>query len=188
MKPRLVVLAGPNGAGKSTFYRLFLQGAGLPFLNADILQVNTGIEVYEAARVVDAARSAYLEIKVGFITETVFSDPDGRKLDFLRRAIAAGYEVELIYIGLDGPQLAQLRVAHRVANGGHSVPAEKVASRYPRSLENLAKALEFLPLVYLFDNSTRAEYRRLAVFEHGKVKEKIAEGVPLWAQRFIGSG
>jgi predicted ABC-type ATPase len=185
MNPRLVVLAGPNGAGKSTFYRRHLESSGLPFLNADVLQVNTGIDVYEAARTVDAARLAYLELKAGFITETVFSDPDGRKLNFLRKAIVAGYDVELIYIGLVGPQLAQLRVAERVATGGHAVPAEKVAARYPRSLENLAAALEFVPTVRLFDNSTRAQFRRLGTFKDGQLVERTAEALPLWAQRFF---
>ena len=86
MKPRLVVLAGPNGAGKTTFYRLYLQESGLPFLNADVLQVNTGMDAYEAARTVDAARLAYLEVRAGFITETVFSAdhqvilPEGTRL------------------------------------------------------------------------------------------------------------
>jgi len=185
MRPRLVVLAGPNGAGKSTFHRLFLQDSGLPFLNADVLQLNTGIDGYEAARAVDAARLAYLEIKAGFITETVFSDPEGRKLAFLHKAIAAGYDVTLIYIGLVGPELAQRRVAQRVASGGHAVPAEKVASRYPRSLANFAKALEFVPAVHLFDNSTLAEYRRLGVFKNGRLMEKTGGTIPQWARRFF---
>jgi predicted ABC-type ATPase len=187
MKPRLVVLAGPNGAGKSTFYRLYLKKSGLPFLNADVLQVNTGIDVYEAARTVDAARLAYLEVNAGFITETVFSDPDGRKLEFLRKAIAAGYDVQLIYIGLANPELAQMRVAQRVADGGHAVPAGKVASRYPRSLENLAKALKFVPTVLLFDNSAHAEYHRLGIFKDGRLMEKTKDGIPRWAQRFFSS-
>jgi predicted ABC-type ATPase len=185
MKPRLVVLAGPNGAGKSTFYRLYLKKSGLPFLNADVLQVNTGIDVYEAARTVDAARLAYLEVNAGFITETVFSDPDGRKLEFLRKAIAAGYDVQLIYIGLANPELAQMRVAQRVADGGHAVPAAKVASRYPRSLENLAEALKFVPTVLLFDNSAHAEYHRLGIFKDGRLIEKTKDGIPRWAQRFF---
>jgi predicted ABC-type ATPase len=185
MKPRLVVLAGPNGAGKSTFYRLYLQESGVPFLNADVLQVNTGIDAYEAARTVDAARLAYLEVRAGFITETVFSDPDGRKLEFLRKAIATGYEVELIYIGLTGPELAKQRVAQRVANGGHAVPDEKVASRYPRSLANLATAIEFVPTVRLFDNSAYAEYRRLGLFRGGRLIEKTRGEIPQWAQPFF---
>ena len=134
---------------------------------------------------VDAARLAFLEIKAGFITETVFSDPDGRKLLFLRKAIAGGYDVELIYIGLAGPELAQARVAQRIASGGHAVPAEKVASRYPRSLDNLAQALEFVPTIHLFDNSALAEYRRLGTFQDGRLIEQPADPIPRWAQRFF---
>lgn len=185
MRPRLVVLAGPNGAGKSTFYRLHLERSGLPFLNADVLQLNSGVDAYEAARTVDAARLAYLNVGAAFITETVFSDPDGRKLEFLRRAIEAGYNVELLYIGLASPELARLRVAQRVASGGHSVPDDKVASRYPRSLENLAKAMAFAPSVRIYDNSAYAEYRLLGVFIDGKLVQRTGGPIPDWALRFF---
>ncbi len=185
MKPRLVVLAGPNGAGKTTFHRLYLAQSGLPFLNADIFQANAGIDAYESARAVDAARDAYLQLRTGFITETVFSDPDGRKLEFLRKAVEMEYDVELIYIGLMSAELAILRVAQRVASGGHDVPPAKVISRYPRSLENLAKALEFVPAIRLFDNSTYAEYRALGLFKHGRLVEKQNGPVPEWALRFF---
>jgi predicted ABC-type ATPase len=185
MNPRLIVLAGPNGAGKSTFFRLYLEKSGLPFLNADILQANSGIEAYEAARTVDAARLAYLNARAGFITETVFSDPDGRKLEFLRRAIEVGHDLEMLYIGLSSPELAAKRVAQRVANGGHSVPSEKVASRYPRSLENLTKAMAFVPVVRLFDNSRYAQYRLLGVFRQGKLAQRTEGPIPEWARRFF---
>ena len=185
MSPRLVVLAGPNGAGKSTFYRLYLGKSGLPFLNADVLQLNSGVDAYEAARTVDAARLAYLNVRASFITETVFSDPDGRKLEFLRRAIEAGYDVELLYIGLASPELALMRVAQRVANGGHSVPKEKVSSRYPRSLENLGRAMAFRQTVRIFDNSAYAEYRLLGVFKDGKLVQRTEGPIPGWALRFF---
>jgi predicted ABC-type ATPase len=185
MTPRLVVLAGPNGAGKSTFYRLYLRESGLPFLNADILQANTGIGGYEAAKAVDAARTALLETGADFITETVFSDPEGRKLGFLRSAVERGFAVELVYIGLASPRLAQLRVAQRVANGGHTVPADKIASRYPRSLENLAEAMEFVPKVRLYDNSAFAEFHWLGNFSKGRLVGRTEREIPHWARRFF---
>ena len=49
MNPQLIMLAGPNGAGKSTFYQTYLAGLGLPFLNADVLAAEVGMEAYEAA-------------------------------------------------------------------------------------------------------------------------------------------
>ena len=58
----MIVLAGPNGAGKSTFYKAFLEASGLPFLNADVMQVNSGVDVYEAAKAVDEARSFFVRV------------------------------------------------------------------------------------------------------------------------------
>jgi predicted ABC-type ATPase len=94
------MLAGPNGAGKSTFYDVFLADSPLPFLNADLFAAETGVDSLEAARILDAMRERMIEDQLGFITETVFSDPYGQKLGMLRKAIDAGYAVTLVYIGL----------------------------------------------------------------------------------------
>src|SRR5947207_12503887 len=99
MTPQLVVLAGPNGAGKSTFYDVFLAESPLPFLNADLFAAETGVDSLEAARILDATRDQMIVDRLSFITETVFSDPHGAKLDMLRKAVDAGYDVTLIYIG-----------------------------------------------------------------------------------------
>src|SRR6187549_3147058 len=98
--PRLIMLAGPNGAGKSTYYRTFLSTSGLQFINADELVARLRIPVGEAATYADKVREEMLRAGESFITETVFSDPVGAKLDFLRKAIAAGYQVELHFIGI----------------------------------------------------------------------------------------
>src|SRR5687768_9426008 len=114
MIPVLVLLAGPNGAGKSTFYDVHLSHLGLPFLNADILAAETGVDSFEAARILDARRAQMIEAGTSFITETVFSDPHGAKLDMLRAAVEAGFDVRLIFIGLANPEVSKRRVAQRV--------------------------------------------------------------------------
>jgi predicted ABC-type ATPase len=151
--PRLIFLAGPNGAGKSTYYRTFLRTAGLPFVNADELTRTLGVPNTEAANFADGAREALLSGGESFITETVFSDPVGAKLNFLRRAIAAGYDVQVHFIGLSGVALSEARVLQRVAQGGHDVPADRLERRFHQSLQNLAEAITFVPEVRVFDNS-----------------------------------
>jgi predicted ABC-type ATPase len=146
MTPQLVVLAGPNGAGKSTFYDVFLADSPLPFLNADLFAAETGVDSLEAARILDATRDRMIEDGLGFITETVFSDPHGAKLDMLRKAVAAGYDMTLIYIGVASAELSARRVDQRIARGGHDVPRDRIASWFERSLDNLAKAIEFVTL------------------------------------------
>jgi len=150
---RLVVLAGPNGAGKSTYYRAYLKESGLMYLNADDIAAKLGLSSGESARTADAIRTELLDSGESFVTETVFSDPVGAKLQFMKAAIAKGYHVTLIYVGLDGPELSEARVIQRVEAGGHDVPSERLPRRYLQSLVNLRAAMDFVPLVWVFDNS-----------------------------------
>src|SRR4051812_3585129 len=121
MGPRLFFLAGPNGAGKTTFFEIFLKGGGLPFVNADRIGAALGISDSEAAAAADAARAQLLAEGMSFITETVFSDHVGAKLQFLRDAITAGYRVTLYFVGISSAQLSGARVMQRVRTGGHNV-------------------------------------------------------------------
>src|SRR5580698_3861130 len=109
MGPRLLFIAGPNGAGKSTFFELFLKESGLPFANADRIAAALGVSDTEAAAAADAARKQLMAEGMSFITETVFSDPVGAKLQFLREAIAADYRVTLHFTGLSSAQLSGAR-------------------------------------------------------------------------------
>ena len=186
MKPQLVVLAGPNGAGRSTFYDAFLSKSPLPFLNADLFAAETGIDSLEAARILDATRERMIADGLGFVTETVFSDPFGAKLDMLRKAVAAGYEVTLISIGLANAKLASRRIDQRLDEGGHDVPRDRIASRMARSLDNLAEAIRFVPRIEIYDNSSEDEpYRRLARFETGTLTWRMPGRLPAWLRRFV---
>jgi predicted ABC-type ATPase len=186
MKPQLVLLAGPNGAGKSTFYDAFLAESPLPFLNADLFAAETGIDSFEAARILDATRDHHIAQSSGFITETVFSDPHGYKLDMLRKAIDAGFEVTLIYIGVISVELLAHRVDQRIAHGGHDVPRERIASRFERSLENLKRAIAIAHTVELYDNSSvDAPYHHVATFREGKLHWRMTGRLPRWARGIV---
>jgi len=162
-RPIVIALAGPNGAGKSTFYETQLADMNLSFVNADVLALTGGIDPYEAAAMADRLRRQLVEHKESFVFETVFSDPVGDKLDFLKLAEKSGYTVLLVFIGLEGPSLSDSRVAIRVSQGGHDVPTDKLMERFPRILHNLKRALVELPNVHVYDNSNLdAKYRRVA--------------------------
>lgn len=114
------------------------------------------------------------------VFETVFSDPVGDKLAFLKEAAASGYTVVLLYIGIAGPRVSEERIAMRVSQGGHDVPAEKLKPRYSRSLANLRAAIRELPHVLVFSNDDLGvPFRRIAVFERGRLL-KSARSVPRW--------
>lgn len=182
-RPIVVALAGPNGAGKSTFYRAHLSSAGLRFVNADDLAREVGVGPYEAATLADRLRRELVAARESFVFETVFSDPVGGKLSFLRETAASGYTVVLCFIGLESVRASEERVAMRVAQGGHDVPPTKLRSRYPRTLRNLAAAIRDLPHVVVYDNSDLATpFREVARFEHG-TRTGGRGALPRWLMR-----
>ena len=184
-RPVLVALAGPNGAGKTTFFHSHLKPAGLRFLNADEVARELEIEAYEAAKVITQLRQELVRQHESFVFETVFSDPVGDKVGFLKEAAQSGYTVVLCFIGIAGPETSEQRVAMRVSQGGHDVPSEKLVSRFPRTMANLKAAISKLPYVLIFDNGDlKSPLRIVAVFENGRL-EWSAELIPLWLRYLI---
>jgi predicted ABC-type ATPase len=146
---KIVIIAGPNGAGKTTFAREFLPNeAGCPvFVNADLIA--SGLSPFAPqASAVRAGRLMLEEIRShvragrSFAFETTLAGrgyarliPDWRK---------QGYRVKLIYLQLPDVELALSRVAARVLQGGHDVPADVVQRRFVvgwRNFEQVYKPL-----------------------------------------------
>ena len=184
-RPIIVALAGPNGAGKSTFYETHLKAAGLRFLNADLLAHELDMQAYAASHIAAALRAELLRHRESFIFETVLSDPVGDKVGFLKNASHSGYHVVLCFIGLNTPASSEQRVAMRVSQGGHDVPAEKLVARFPRTLANLAAAIPQLPSVLIFDNENlRTPFRPVVVFAQGCPIE-MHKPIPSWLQPLL---
>jgi predicted ABC-type ATPase len=179
-RPIIVAVAGPNGAGKSTFYEAHLKPAGLRFVNADDFAREIGIEAYEAARVAESIRRELFARRESFVFETVFSDPSGDKIEFLVEAARAGYSVVLCFIGVPDVETSEERVAMRVLQGGHDVPTEKLVARFPRTLSNLDRAMQELPVVLVFDNGDLGRpFHKVAEIRDGQVAFS-EEKLPAW--------
>lgn len=184
-RPIIVAVAGPNGAGKTTFHRAHLEPAGLCFVNADTIARELDLDPYAAARAADALRRVLLARRESFVFETVFSDPAGDRLAFLKEAASSGYTVVLCSIGISGPDVSEERVSMRVSQGGHDVPEEKLRSRFPRTLANLRAAIRELPHVVIFDNGDLGlPFRRVAVCEGGRLVEAV-DPAPEWLRPLL---
>ena len=48
-----------------------------------------------------------------------------------------GWQIDLIYLALPNIKMSELRVAERVAHGGHNIPLSDIRGRFSRSLHNL---------------------------------------------------
>jgi predicted ABC-type ATPase len=179
-RPILVAIAGPNGAGKSSFFAEHLALSGLDFVNADVLAETLAIDAYAAASLAEELRQQRIERRESFIFETVFSDPVGDKVEFLKSAEKIGYSVFLIFIGIDDPELSSDRVAMRVSQGGHDVPVRKLTERYPRVMKNLKRALAELQNVWVYDHSDlEIGYRLVAIKENGQ-EIALLDPTPEW--------
>ncbi|PCJ32502.1 MAG: hypothetical protein COA90_03030 [Gammaproteobacteria bacterium] len=185
---QLWLLAGGNGAGKSTFYRTQLEPLGLPFVNADILAKKLYLEQaenksYEAAKIAESMRMELLQQGRTFCFETVFSHPS--KIDFIALAKSMGYEIVLVFVHLENIALNQARVAQRVSEGGHSVPADKVSSRVPRVLQNIQQVLPLCDHCYLLDNSRLDNpFQRVTEIHNGLISLKVSP-LPEWAEKVL---
>lgn len=184
-RPLIIALAGPNGAGKTTFYHAHLHTAQLPFVNADVLADELQLEPYGAAELAGIIRQQLFADRESFVFETVFSDPVGDKLGFLKKAAEEGYTVVLCFIGISGSDISEQRVAMRVSQGGHDVPTEKLVERFQRTLGNLRAAIRELPHVWIFDNSDLTRpFCKVAVFSNGRLTER-QEPIPEWLQPLL---
>ena len=161
-KPTLTIIAGPNGSGKSMFTRATQEAFRVPVIDPDLEARKLRPDAAEAAAIQGGKQAikrarAYLANNESFAIETTLSGNT-----YLRMMVEAGqkgWQVNLIYIGIDSVQISIERVAQRVAQGGHNVPAEDIRRRYARSLANLPVALQRAERTLIFDNSTREGYR-----------------------------
>jgi predicted ABC-type ATPase len=134
---------------------------------------------YFAAILSDFLRRQWLESAHTFTFETVMSGRD--KVELVGDARARGYRTYLYYICTDSAVINHERVASRVSLGGHAVPADKIESRYERSLALLPDAVRSANRAYLFDNSAR-HHRLIAEFEEGTLVA-ASEQLPGWFVR-----
>jgi predicted ABC-type ATPase len=194
VNPVLLVIAGPNGAGKTTVttrLRSERWSHGVEYLNPDDVardrfgDWNSPTATLEAARWTTARREELLAARRGIAFETVFSAPD--KVDFVARAKAAGYFVRVFFIGTSNPRINAARVADRVLQGGHTVPVEKIISRYGRSMVQLADAIEIADRVYVYDNSIDDRDALLCARTRDGELRKVYAPLPPWVAAAVES-
>ena len=151
--PGILVFAGPNGSGKSTVTQAW-EKTGL-YINADDIKATRDCSDLEAALEAERLRELCLSQRRSFTFETVLSTE--RNLDLLIRAKAAGFHIESVFVMTADPELNVFRVKSRELSGGHTVPLEKIRSRYTKSLANISKLLELSDVFRIVDNTDQPE-------------------------------
>lgn len=190
------LLAGRDFAAETLFGHLnaspLLQRAGLTKDLAEWRIVDNRLEIgstpinaYHAAALVDGLRHILLRAGTRFSCETVMSSAD--KVELLAKAQAQGFRTYLYYVATVDPAINLARVANRVRRGGHDVPADKIVSRYHRSLALLRTAVRHTDRAYIFDNSG-SELVWLAEITAGRQLEIKTATVPPWFAQVFQDG
>ena len=155
--PRIYVLAGTNGAGKSSIAGAMLIEEGVEYFNPDeaaelIRVTNPGITLEESQSAAWDEGRRLLERAINERLDYAFETTlGGRTIPaLLEKAMEAGIEVRIWYVGLTNAELHIARVHARVRRGGHDIPEERIRQRYARSLLNLTE-------LRVYDNSEEAD-------------------------------
>lgn len=158
----------------------------LPFsIDNDVLYYRGAVNSYIAADIAAFIRKTLLEQGISFTFENVFSHES--KLQIMENARHLGYRVYLYFITTEDADINVSRVHNRVKKGGHSVPEDRIRSRYTRSLEQLKKAVKCADRVFLFDNSSKA-YRYITEITGGRADTAPAnDNIPNWFIDYIFS-
>jgi predicted ABC-type ATPase len=192
-KPELVVIAGPNGSGKTSITDQLLLHTWTEnclYINPDVIAQNefgdwnSPEASLKAAKKAEQMRETCLLERGSLAFETVFSAPD--KVEYLCRAKAAGFFIRLFFVCTDSPQINVARIAQRVKEGGHTVPTNKIISRYSKSIAQCATSISFVDRAYIYDNSIEdAPPVLLFRAESGALKKLYRQPVNDWAKPIL---
>ena len=149
-KPEIIVFAGPNGSGKTTVTKL--AKVIEPYINADEIKRTNYCTDLEAAQLAEKMREECVAQHKSFTFETVLSTD--RNLKLLQKAKEMGYFIRCIYVLTCNPDINVSRVESRAANGGHSVPEDKIRSRYGKAIALIPELVKVCDVLHIYDNST----------------------------------
>lgn len=130
---------------------------------------------YIGALIADFLRNQLITSGQTFSFETVMSHPS--KLAEISHAKDLGYKTYLYFIATTAPAINVSRVQNRISKSGHYVPESSIVSRYPKSLDNLAKATLMVDKAYFFDNSSDL---KMIATKDGEDLNILDDQLPQW--------
>ncbi len=167
--PEIIVFAGPNGSGKTTITHM-AKTIGV-YINADDIKKSSLCSDLEAAVKAEKLRESMIEKNEDFTFETVLSTD--RNLKLLKKAKNKGYFIRCIYVLTSNYNINISRVNIRKAMGGHTVPKDKIMSRYKKALDLIPELIDVCDILHIYDNTNvpfRIFKKRKNVYYHWQNK------------------
>lgn len=177
---KYLLIAGINGSGKSTLYQTQKNWMNMPRINTDEIVNKLGdwndiTCQMKAGKMAVSMIHDYFKNNISFQQETTLCG--NSILNNISRAIKNDYFVEMHYISVNSPSIANERIKYRVAHGGHGIPEEIVIKRYKETFINLKKVLPLCNLISLYDNTD--SFRRFAIYKNGELV-RLSRNLPEW--------
>lgn len=159
--PKIIFIGGINGAGKSSIRDKHLD-IDENSINIDPDKLSKQFKINgigtdasnlqggkEAIRLFEQA----IKDRKNIVLETTLSGNSVFKR--FDKAQQNGYQIDVLYMGLNSVDKHIDRVAHRVSVGGHHIDTDTIRKRFDLRDENLEKALLRSDNFTLFDNSNK---------------------------------
>ncbi len=168
----IIIIAGGNGVGKTTFARAFLQEYDYEFLNADEIAKSLSAENPSEKKIsagklfFQKLHEAVLEDKSLLIESTLA----GRYLQkFIKSVQSKNYQITIIFLFAQSPEILIERIAERVEKGGHYVPDEDVRRRFARGKRNFWSVYKDLVDSWSLFYNTNDGFKKIAAGEKDKI-------------------
>ena len=194
MPPQLYIVAGAPGSGKSrAFPPSYFE---VPSFNADDRSAELNGGSYQSIPLEIRSRvnrefEAFIEDHIQRRSSFAFETTLRSSITFDQMASAArnGFEITMLYIGIEDPTINIERVANRSALGFHTAPTDLLLSIHARSHENLRiackQAFAGIFRLILHDNTAfnEAPVPVMDIGDHQRIA--LREPLPNWVSRAI---
>jgi len=181
----MVVVAGPAGSGKSVHFpvdALEIDGFNVDERaaaanNGSFRSIPSAIR-RRTQKQCEAFVTNHIAERRSFAVETTLRTTVA--IEQARRAQAAGFETEMIFVTAGSADECVRRVRLRGLGGGHAAPESELRDIYERSMSNLLLALDVFHRIELYDNAVRSAVPRwIGSVSGGRVTVTV-EPLPDW--------
>lgn len=164
MSKKYIVIGGVNGAGKTTLREKYN-------IDAFVVDVDSLARVKlngykKAVKIATDTIDKYFSLGMSFGQESTLCGHS--ILKNIMRAKDLGYEVILLYVGVESEDIAVERVKQRVSKGGHDIPEQDIRRRYYLSLDVVKKYKDIFSSISFFDNSG-IKHEHIAEYVNGEL-------------------
>jgi predicted ABC-type ATPase len=185
-KPSALFYAGPLGAGKRVVANDEGRDRVFFFIDANAIanRMHGGVanEYNRLSASVQAGQlfERALDDKKSFSVTTSLAQPD--VLNKMRAAKAAGFNVELHYVGVASAQVSEARVRDRELRGGNKLDSAMIKNTYVAGLKNLPEAVRIADSARISESVSAGKLVRYANYE-GNFNQRFKESVsPAWVK------